>query len=378
MSGVAMDRPAADLRKAQIRVSQELPPALLVAAQETGKSDPTDAEIVRVLRRKAAGGEVRAASELREWAEREERDAVHPEACLGWRRSERGAVVRAVALAGPTRGSDPQVRSRSRPRRRARLTPRIRPALRLPDFRVRQAARGELALARVKALPYRDPELLGAVAKGHGRPNGAGGAVEDGQEAVAHRLDLAATEASELPRTSASWRARSSCQCRSPNSAAFSVEPTMSVKSTVASTQSGAGGVPIRSRKRFVCSRRTSLAAEGRPAEDVAEPRDLDDLGPRDRAGDVAGLVALGGAVPDERRSAHGCQHVADVALHLHPQEGGRRAGAGAAPHVADEPLLERRVGRNGGAVAPEALDQVRARSPQRRSASRSISRRLR
>jgi len=53
-------------------------------AREAREADPasSDARIVKALRQKAERGDVNAARELREWAEREERDTLHPEAWL--------------------------------------------------------------------------------------------------------------------------------------------------------------------------------------------------------------------------------------------------------------------------------------------------------
>jgi hypothetical protein len=57
----------------------------------------------------------------------------------------------------------------------------------------------DLALPGVKPRSYLEAERVDCVADGARAPDGSGGAVEDGEEAVARHVDLAPAEAFELP-----------------------------------------------------------------------------------------------------------------------------------------------------------------------------------
>ena len=80
------------------------------------------------------------------------------------------------------------------------------------------------------------------------------------------------------PRTTAWWRASSSRQAESPTSAAFRVEPTISVKRIVARTRSGSRAAtrPRDEPLRFVD--RQLVGGVIRPRVRVSKPHELDDL----------------------------------------------------------------------------------------------------
>ena len=126
----------------------------------------------------------------------------------------------------------------------------------------------------------------------------------------------------------------SSRQRASPSSAALAVEPTMSVKSTVARTRSDSTILPG-----------TLLPRLGEETFDLSEPwfrvagplcvlgagsldvfRSGNALGQVPRSADDVRLIAC--AVQDERRDPYGLQRVAYVDLRVHTQERGYRARA--------------------------------------------------
>jgi hypothetical protein len=74
---------------------------------------------------------------------------------------------------------------------------------------------------------------------GTGAADSARGPVERGEEAVAGRIDLVAAETVELLPDRLVMALQQFAQARSPRELALSLEPTMSVKSTVARTRSG-------------------------------------------------------------------------------------------------------------------------------------------
>jgi hypothetical protein len=94
---------------------------------------------------------------------------------------------------------------------------------------------------------------VNAVADCRGAPYRARRSVERGEEAVAGGIDSCPRKRPSSARTALSWAERSSRQLLSPSSAALSVEATMSVKRTVASTRSGTD-----SRRRPLMNRSTS------------------------------------------------------------------------------------------------------------------------
>src|SRR5207247_6372542 len=106
-------------------------------------------------------------------------------------------------------------------------------------------------------------------------------------------------------RTSERWRSSTSCHARSPSSAARSLEPTMSVKSTVASTRSGSASSQPPDSQRSVRNRSSS--------------RDLDELGSRDLSREVPGHFdrddRILASVQEQGWHADRREHVADVYL---------------------------------------------------------------
>ena len=94
-----------------------------------------------------------------------------------------------------------------------------------------------------------EPDCAHAVDDRLSAANRAGRAIEGGEEPVTGGINLATTK-----KLTSSWRISAWCvssssrHARSPSSAARSVEPTMSVNITVASTRScsGVGRTPVR------------------------------------------------------------------------------------------------------------------------------------
>ena len=160
--------------------------------------------------------------------------------------------------------------------------------------------------------------------------------VERGEEAVAGRVDLVAAEALELAAHD-EWCASSrSRQRRSPSSAACSVEPTMSVNRTVASTRSGSGAAADAGEELLDLVEQRVLVADPRQ---VVVAGQLDEAARRGSARRGSGRPrrngAVAGAVEDERRHADRRQDVADVDLGVHPRQRDGRAGARAHAQVA-------------------------------------------
>ena len=193
-------------------------------------------------------------------------------------------------------------------------------------------------------------------------------AVEGGEEAVAQCLDLAAAEALELAAHELVVVGRAArASARSPSSAARSVEPTMSVNRTVASTRSGSarGAVPVRN---------SSISSSD--GVDVAAQRDMVDprrTRPAARRGCCSAISArprpgasVAGAVQDQRRHADRRQDVPDV--DLDSSCASRRcaiAGLAPDPLEAAPPL---RIAVRAPALGANAVDG--ARPPHSRSAS--------
>ena len=93
-----------------------------------------------------------------------------------------------------------------------------------------------------------------------GTPDGPCRSVERGQKAVAGRVHLATAVAGDEPRDSTVVRLEELDQRRSPSSAARTVEPAMSVNSTVASTRSGSAPLRPPVRNCSTSSRTASLS----------------------------------------------------------------------------------------------------------------------
>ena len=184
------------------------------------------------------------------------------------------------------------------------------------------------------------------------------------QEAVAHRLDLAAAEAASSLRTSASWRASRSRQRPSPSSAARAVASTMSVNITVSSARASSPPPRPPVRNSSISSTIASLSptngSESTPFQlDIAGSRDV--LGQVTRVAWVPGAVT--GSVHDQRRDADTGQCVAHVEVGRGIQEDTGFARARRQALQAREPRRERRVighrGRQhrkpGAVVSPQA-----------------------
>ena len=155
----------------------------------------------------------------------------------------------------------------------------------------------QLDLAGVDARPGpRCPIAASSSRIGGGAADRPRRAVEGGEEAVARSSSPRGRGgAASWRRTIASWRSSRSRQRRSPSSAAFSVEPTMSVKRTVASARRARGrggcrsGTP-RSRRaiaswsptqaRWSSPGSSTYAAPGDVLGQVAALADRDDLSP--------------------------------------------------------------------------------------------------
>ena len=91
----------------------------------------------------------------------------------------------------------------------------------------------EFALAGMDASADLDAQVADAVAGLDGTVDRPRGAVEGGVEAVAGGVVLNAAPPADASRTVAWCRSTNSFQARSPSRACCSVEPTMSVNSTV-------------------------------------------------------------------------------------------------------------------------------------------------
>ena len=127
-----------------------------------------------------------------------------------------------------------------------------------------------------------------ALENGAGAADRAGRPVEGGEEAVAGGVHLRPAKARELARAPVAWwRSSSSRQARSPSATACSVESTMSVKSTVASTRSRSTSshspdsqTPVRNRSHL-----RGLCIGGLPGCKMSAARQLDPKAPGDALG---------------------------------------------------------------------------------------------
>ena len=141
----------------------------------------------------------------------------------------------------------------------------------------------------------------------------------------------------------------------------------MSVNSTVASTRSDAGGGPSRAEKPVRLFDQDVVGRRIRPAELVTEAGNLDDLSTRDGLCDVPRLLGTTRSVRDQRRSPHRPEHVAYVPLHFHAKKRSSCSRTGAAPHVADVPVLKCRIVRHRRADRAQPLHEKRPLTPSSR-----------
>ena len=199
-----------------------------------------------------------------------------------------------------------------------------------------------------------------------GAADRAGRAVEGGEEAVAGGVDLAAAEAGELrahagvvlaPAAPASGgrRARRAC----------SVEPTMSVNRTVASTRSGSTQVPLAALP-DPPQERVDVVADlvGRTHQPWSHARQLHELGARDALRHVARprrRPCLVAGRDGGRASARwiGGQDVADVDLAVHPPQRrrARRGSRSTAPSAATSAAPRRRPAMLGESALSVVVD---------------------
>ena len=116
------------------------------------------------------------------------------------------------------------------------------------DGQTPQVAIGQLNLARVHTSTDLDPERCDHISDRAGTADRPSRAVERREEAVARRGDLRPRKRASSVRTARLWSFKTVCHARSPSAAASSVDPTMSVNSTVARTRSGsrARRAPVR------------------------------------------------------------------------------------------------------------------------------------
>src|SRR5262245_29466796 len=139
-------------------------------------------------------------------------------------------------------------------------------------------------------------------------------------------------------RTAERWRSSRFAQLRSPSARTRSVDPTMSVNKTVASTRfgCGAGLAPVTSSS---ISSKDHVSILGPPG--VIYAQELDKACAGNARGDVAALldvrVAILRPVHDDRRNANRRQYLPHVDMGVHLLQGHRRARAGTTAIVTGE-----------------------------------------
>jgi|ERR1022692_517522 hypothetical protein len=99
----------------------------------------------------------------------------------------------------------------------------------------------DFALAGVHACPDIEPDRCDDLDDRSRAANRTRGTIEGGKEAVSSGVELSTAEAGDLTAGGVLVRLEQVAPAAVPSSAARSVEPTMSVNTTVASTRSGSG-----------------------------------------------------------------------------------------------------------------------------------------
>ena len=195
--------------------------------------------------------------------------------------------------------------------------------------------REQLALTRVKTARISSPRARKSLHEGHRAPDRARRPVERRQEAIPGGVDLAATETLELLSHYLRGAAPAASPTRwSPSSAARSVEPTMSVKRTVARTRSGSGAGHARQELLDLAQDRVRPCAHPR----VVGAGELDEARPGNLRGDVLALLDLDVASPVRCRTRVGTRIEGSTCrtsiCSVHPQR------ASAAPGLAQTTVV--------------------------------------
>ena len=169
--------------------------------------------------------------------------------------------------------------------------------------------------------------------------------IEGCEESIPGGVELSPCGTARVP--DERWRdgaPRSSRQAVSPSRAASSVEPTMSVNRTVASTRSVIDASRQAGGEACGLGHRRLVGFVVDPGVQAIDGGKVDDLRTADPLGRVMGRTWERWPRQDERRDAHGAEDVTHVELHRGPERRHGRARAQAPAHVPHEPVMECRV----------------------------------